>query len=193
LRDLRIEKAQRSIELKQKHDQSAKSQQLPVVGMIGAGNFTGQVLLPALQKTGVRFKSIASSGGVSGTHLGKKFGFEESTTEVDTIFGDPEINTVFITTRHDSHARFVIQALNTGKHVFVEKPLCLTIQEREEVRLAADPRGRAKTFQPDNLSGGNSSSFSRSKKSLDNATSVESTMPIRLLHNCSRGESVERR
>ena len=105
----------------------------PVVGVIGAGNFTGQVILPALQKTEVRLKIIASGGGVSGTHLGKKFGFEESTTDAERIFSDPEINTVFITTRHNTHAQFVSDALNSGKHVFVEKPLCLTIQELDSL------------------------------------------------------------
>ncbi len=105
----------------------------PVIGMIGAGNFTNQILLPALKKTGVRLKRIASSGGVSGTHLGKKYGFEQSITDVDKIFNDPEINVVFITTRHNSHAQFVCQALEAGKNVFVEKPLVITLKELEKV------------------------------------------------------------
>jgi len=96
-----------------------------IIGVIGAGNFTGRMLLPALHKTGVRLKIIASANGVTGTYLGKKFGFEQSTTDVDRVFTDPEINTVVITTRHNTHARFVLQALQAGKHVFVEKPLCL--------------------------------------------------------------------
>ncbi len=106
----------------------------PVIGMIGAGNFTNQVLLPALKKTGVRLKSIASSGGVSGTYLGKKYGFEQSITDVEIIFGDPEINTIFITTRHNSHAQFVCRTLEAGKNVFVEKPLAINSEELEKVR-----------------------------------------------------------
>ena len=105
----------------------------PVVGMIGAGNFTGQVLLPALKKTEVRLRSIASGGGVSGTHMGRKFSFEQSTTDTEALFSDPQVNTLFITTRHNSHAHFVLQALKAGKHVFVEKPLCLTLQELNEI------------------------------------------------------------
>lgn len=105
----------------------------PVIGMIGAGNFTNQVLLPALKKTGARLKSIASSGGVSGTHLGKKYGFEQSITDVEIIFGDTEINTIFITTRHNSHAQFVCRALEAGKNVFVEKPLAITSEELKRV------------------------------------------------------------
>jgi predicted dehydrogenase/threonine dehydrogenase-like Zn-dependent dehydrogenase len=128
--------------------------QTPVIGMIGAGNFTGQVLLPALRDTGARLKSIASAGGVSGTHLAKKFGFELSTTNGDSVIGDPEINTVFITTRHNTHASYVIEALKAGKHVFVEKPLCLTNQELEEIMLAADSRRQPQIFPPDDSSGG---------------------------------------
>jgi predicted dehydrogenase/threonine dehydrogenase-like Zn-dependent dehydrogenase len=105
----------------------------PVIGMIGAGNFTNQVLLPALKKTNVRLKSIASSGGVSGTYLGKKYGFEQSITDVDRIFNDPEINVIFITTRHNSHAQFVCRALEAGKNVFVEKPMAITLEELEKV------------------------------------------------------------
>ena len=110
-----------------------------VIGLIGAGNFTGQVLLPALKKTGVRLKIIASAAGVSGTHLGRKFGFEESTTDTDSIFADPEINLVVITTRHNTHARHVVQALHAGKHVYVEKPLCLTETELAEIASVYQP------------------------------------------------------
>jgi len=105
----------------------------PVIGIIGAGNFTNQVLLPALKKTCVRLKYIASSSGVSGTHLGRKYGFEQSITDIDMIFNDPEINVVFITTRHNIHAQFVCRALEAGKNVFVEKPLAITSEELEKV------------------------------------------------------------
>ena len=128
------QKDERTVTLKQSYERSAMSYKLPVIGLIGAGNFTGQVLLPALQKTGVRLKTIASSGGASGTHLGKKFGFEESTTDTERIFADTEINTVFITTQHNMHAYFVLEALRAGKHVFVEKPLCLNIEELSQIK-----------------------------------------------------------
>ena len=106
-----------------------------VVGLIGAGNFTGQVLLPALRRTGARLKTIVSASGVTSTHLGKKFGFEQSTTESDRIFEDPEINTIIITTRHGSHARYVLQGLCAGKRIYVEKPLCLNCDELHEIAV----------------------------------------------------------
>lgn len=107
-----------------------------VVGMIGAGNFTGLVLAPALAKTPAVLKTIASSGGTSATLVAQKQGFAQATSDYKTIIDDPEINTVFITTRHNSHARMTIEALQAGKHVFVEKPLALTPEELQSVREA---------------------------------------------------------
>jgi len=104
-----------------------------VVGVIGAGGFTGQVLLPALKETGARLKTIISAKGVSGTQLGRKFGFENSSTAADALFDDDEINAVLITTRHDSHARYVLRGLEAGKCVYVEKPLCLNAAEFAEI------------------------------------------------------------
>jgi predicted dehydrogenase/threonine dehydrogenase-like Zn-dependent dehydrogenase len=104
-----------------------------VIGMLGAGNFTGRILLPALVKTDCDLKTIVSSGGVSGTLLGRKFGFQSSGTDSSDVFNDAEINTVFITTRHNSHADFMLKAIAAGKHVFCEKPLCLNMTELEEI------------------------------------------------------------
>ena len=104
-----------------------------VVGVIGAGNYTGQTLLPAVVKAGARLRLIVSGAGVTAAHLGKKFGFEQAGTDAAAIFADPEINTVLITTRHDSHARFVVDGLHAGKRVFVEKPLALTEAELDEI------------------------------------------------------------
>ena len=105
-----------------------------VVGVIGAGSFTSLVIVPALKKTSARLKSISSGTGVSGSHLAKKFGFENSTTDNDSIFNDPEINTVFITTRHANHGALVLRALEAGKHVFVEKPLAIHRPEVEAIQ-----------------------------------------------------------
>lgn len=105
----------------------------PVVGFIGAGNYASRVLIPAFKAAGGQFKTLVTSGGISGVVHGEKAGFSEASTDVDQTLSDQEINTVAIVTRHDSHARLVAKALQAGKHVFVEKPLCLTFDELAEI------------------------------------------------------------
>jgi predicted dehydrogenase/threonine dehydrogenase-like Zn-dependent dehydrogenase len=96
------------------------------LGVLGAGLFANAMLLPAIQKAGdIQLIGIASSGGLHAQHSGKKFGFQFATSSDDEIINDPNINTVAILTRHDSHADLVVKALKAGKHVFVEKPLAI--------------------------------------------------------------------
>ncbi|MCA9171706.1 MAG: bi-domain-containing oxidoreductase, partial [Planctomycetales bacterium] len=106
------------------------------IGMIGAGAFTKGVLLPALAKTGATLDTIVSAGGVSAAHAARKFGFRASSTDFNAVLQDERINTVFITTRHNQHARMVSEALAAGKHVFVEKPLAIDMAGLEQVRAA---------------------------------------------------------
>ncbi len=106
------------------------------IGIIGTGNFTKMVILPAMGKIGTNIKSIASARGVSSTIMAKKYGIGDSTTDYMQILNDPEVNTVMITTRHNMHAPMVIEAMNAGKNVFVEKPLALNDQELNDVITA---------------------------------------------------------
>jgi len=105
----------------------------PIIGVIGAGNFTGRILLKALKNTPAILKTIVSQNGINASHLGKKFSFNEASTDINKIFNDNEINTVFITTRHDTHCDLIIKSLESGKHVFVEKPLCLNNTELKQI------------------------------------------------------------
>ncbi|MCF8150195.1 MAG: bi-domain-containing oxidoreductase [Sulfuritalea sp.] len=107
------------------------------LGFIGAGNYATAVLIPAFKATGARLKTVASSGGVSGLHAGRKLGFEATTTDTASVLADADVNTVVITTRHDSHAKLVCDALRAGKHVFVEKPLALRMEELVEIEAAS--------------------------------------------------------
>jgi len=104
-----------------------------VIGIIGAGNFTASMILPQLAKTPARLQAIASSGGLSATTLARKFGIAKATTDYRTILEDGDIDTVLVTTRHNTHAWLVIEALRTGKHVFVEKPLALNHEELDSI------------------------------------------------------------
>ncbi|HLB42244.1 MAG TPA: bi-domain-containing oxidoreductase [Gammaproteobacteria bacterium] len=103
------------------------------VGFIGAGNYASRSLIPAFKYTEAFLKVIACSGGVSGTQLGKKYGFVKVTTDVNHIFLDSEINTVVIATRHHNHAHLICEALKANKHVFIEKPLCVSLPELDSV------------------------------------------------------------
>jgi len=104
-----------------------------VLGIIGAGNFTNMTLLPSLKGSGAHIKTIASSGGFSGTQLAKKHGISKSTTDYKTILNDKDVDTIIITTRHGSHAKMVIESLNAGKNTFVEKPLALNQNELDQI------------------------------------------------------------
>ncbi len=113
------------------NDSSFNSQK-GVVGIIGAGNFTNMVVLPCL-KGRAHVNTIASSGGVSGTQLAKKYGISQSTTDYKEILKNKDIDTVIITTRHGEHAKLVIESLNAGKNTFVEKPLALNHDQLNQI------------------------------------------------------------
>lgn len=127
----------RRSELARDDRQQAGSYGRASVGFIGSGNYATGVLIPAFKAAGARLKVVASSAGVSGLHAARKFGFEQTTTDTAGVLGDSAVNAVVITTRHDSHAGLVIDALKAGKHVFVEKPLCLTLAELAAIEAAA--------------------------------------------------------
>ncbi|MFK7945744.1 MAG: bi-domain-containing oxidoreductase [Paracoccaceae bacterium] len=109
----------------------------PIIAMIGAGNYGGRVLAPAFANAGAVLHSIVSAKGVSATHIGAKHGFANVSTDADSVLSLPDVDTIVIATRHNAHAGTVLQALEQGKHVFVEKPLCLTKAEADAVEQAA--------------------------------------------------------
>jgi predicted dehydrogenase/threonine dehydrogenase-like Zn-dependent dehydrogenase len=100
-----------------------------VVGIIGAGNFARAVMLPILAKKAIALACIAARNPVAAASAARKFHVSEATTDAGSILRDNRINTVFALTGHDSHAHWVCEALKAGKHVFVEKPLCLSAEE----------------------------------------------------------------
>ena len=108
----------------------------PGISFIGAGNYAGQVLIPAFKAGGARFDTLVSAGGVTSVHHGKKFGFEAAATDPGEVFKSAATDAVVIATRHDTHAGYVLQALENRKHVFCEKPLTMTVEELEEIEGA---------------------------------------------------------
>ncbi|NVK44045.1 MAG: zinc-binding dehydrogenase [Oceanospirillaceae bacterium] len=108
----------------------------PVMGFIGAGNYASRVLIPAFKAAGAQLHTLATAGGINSVVHGEKAGFAEASTDTEAMLDNTEINTVAIVTRHDSHARFVSQALKAGKHVFVEKPLSIDFEGLAQVEGA---------------------------------------------------------
>ena len=103
-----------------------------VIGFIGAGNFAQSNLLPNIK--GAELKTVVTGKPINADSVKDKFGFKKGTTSAKEIFNDNEINTVFIATRHASHAGYVIEALKSGKNVFVEKPLAINEEELEKIK-----------------------------------------------------------
>ena len=115
------------------------------IGIIGAGNFTSAMILPCLKKTSANLKFIASSSGLSGTTLAKKYKISNSTTDNSIILEDKEVDLIMITTRHNSHSKLVVDSLQKGKNVFVEKPLALNIEELDQIIEAYNKSGKTLT------------------------------------------------
>ncbi len=108
--------------------------QRPNISFIGSGNYATSVLIPAFKTAGVNLCSVASNTGVSSVYAGKKYGFEAATTDTNSLFEKDKSDAIVIATRHNSHARFTLEAFQANKHVFVEKPLCLTLDELNEIK-----------------------------------------------------------
>jgi len=105
-----------------------------VLGVIGAGAFAKSVLLPELKKlNGVRFHTLATQRGATAEHGQQTFGFDVAAADEAAVLDNPEINTVLVATRHDSHADLTARALAAGKAVLVEKPLALDMDEINRV------------------------------------------------------------
>jgi predicted dehydrogenase/threonine dehydrogenase-like Zn-dependent dehydrogenase len=112
------------------------------VGCLGAGNYARLTLLPAMRKHNIfQPQVLCSAGGLSAAHAGDRMGFTTATTDEDALLSSPDVDAVFVLTRHDHHARQVIKAIRSGKHVFVEKPLALTLAEIREIESAMQEAG----------------------------------------------------
>jgi len=134
---LKITKESRSVNFKS-YPSCSDSTKESGVSFIGSGNYATRSLMPAFKKSGAKLINVASANGVSGMHAGRKFGFEKTTTDNDSIFQDPKTDAIVVTTRHNSHADFVIKAIDFRKNIFVEKPLCLKQEELNEIKAAYD-------------------------------------------------------
>lgn len=113
------------------------------VAFIGAGSYAQGNLLPNLPPVNaVGRVAIMTNSGTTSKRVAEKFKFAKCTSDINEILGDDKINTVFVATRHDSHAKYVLEALGAGKNVYVEKPLCLTLDELVEIEDCVAESGK---------------------------------------------------
>lgn len=108
------------------------------LGFVGAGNFAQSYLIPHLPAKGLERLGLCTGTGVNAKSVAKKHGFDWCTTNPDEVIQHNKINTVFIATRHHLHGPLALKALQAGKHVFVEKPMCLNAEELDALEAVQD-------------------------------------------------------
>jgi predicted dehydrogenase/threonine dehydrogenase-like Zn-dependent dehydrogenase len=129
------QKMDRQIKVERHHIRKVKSE--IVLGLIGAGNYAGAMLYPQFKKyPDVEIIGIAAGTGISAEDKAKKYSAQVITTDYTELLRNKKINGVFITTRHYLHAEQIVEALKSDKHVFVEKPIALSIKELESIKEA---------------------------------------------------------
>ncbi|MBL4709229.1 MAG: Gfo/Idh/MocA family oxidoreductase, partial [Flavobacteriales bacterium] len=103
------------------------------IGLIGAGSFAQNFLLPIL-KGKVDLVGIATARPTSAKYIADKYHFGFCTNDANSLAKSDKLNTIFIATRHNAHAQYVVEGLRANKNVFVEKPLCLNEEELEQIK-----------------------------------------------------------
>jgi len=133
------------------------------VGLIGAGGFAKGMHLPNLQKLSGKYeiRAICSRTGANAKSAATKFGAEYSTTDYREILADSEIDLIMICTRHNLHCRMVLESLQAGKHTFVEKPLCTTKAELDDIKDFFNSKFKIQNSKPPLLMVGFNRRFSK--------------------------------
>lgn len=111
------------------------------LGMIGAGNYAKSMLLPHFPSLNdLSLETICTSRGMNAEALARRYGFRNATTDPTEIFNNPEINSILVATRHDTHADYTRQAIESGKSAYVEKPLAMNEEELASIINALGDR-----------------------------------------------------
>ena len=153
------------------------------VGCIGAGNYATRFLLPHLEKNDlVQLGGLVTATGLSAEKKATKFGFEYCTTDADVLFDDNSIDAIVIATRHSTHAEFTVQALNAGKHVFVEKPMVVSEEQLGDVVEAYE---RANVQKPTGVMVGLNRRFAPMVQSLREVFSPST--PLQMIYRVNSG------
>ncbi|TDD24105.1 oxidoreductase [Kribbella turkmenica] len=111
-------------------------------GFIGAGNYASSMLLPHLQKNDdAVLAHVATNKSLSAANAQRRFGFERISTDANDVLTNDSLDAIFVVTRHSTHADLACRALETGKAVFVEKPLALTDEDLDRIVATAEATG----------------------------------------------------
>jgi predicted dehydrogenase len=154
------------------------------VAAVGSGTFARSVLFPALRRAGgMRLRAVVASSGASALSAARRFGFEQAATDLPAVLADPDVQAVFVATPHRHHAALATAALEAGRHVFVEKPLC--VAEHELHHLAGCYRALAVRPAPPILTVGFNRRFSPLSAQL--RTEVGGLGPLVLVHRVNAG------
>ena len=102
------------------------------ISFIGAGSFAQNSLLPNI--TTGNLISVVTAESHNTRNIANKYGFASALSDANQVLDDDKTNVIFVVTRHDSHYKYVLDSVRRGKHVFVEKPLCMTLQELETIK-----------------------------------------------------------
>ena len=104
------------------------------VGLIGGGNFARSTILPLMKENGnFAFIGIATTGGISIAQTQAVEGFSYTTNNYRDLLADDNIDLIVVSTNHNTHAKFIVEALQAGKNVYTEKPLCITMEDLERI------------------------------------------------------------
>lgn len=120
---------------------TAGSAQAVRIGLIGAGDYAKSMLLPNFKNYGADFQAIATATGVTARAVGEQYGFRFCVSTAEEVINDADVNLIVIATRPGSHGELARRALESGKHVFVEKPLAATDEELDAVLAASSSGG----------------------------------------------------
>lgn len=133
----RAEKRATTCEFERTTEKKKTNKQVISVGIIGAGNFVRSTVIPNMKKKGkFDFIALATTGGINASQASGLGDFKYITTDVYKLMKDEEIDLIVVATQHNTHSKYTIEALNHNKHVYCEKPLALTIEELENVKVA---------------------------------------------------------
>jgi predicted dehydrogenase len=111
--------------------------------LVGAGNLAKWAHLPALQKIpGAKLHAVHSNSGARGKSYAMRFGANYASSDYEEILNDKDVDAILIASRHKEHAQQAIDALNAGKHVFIEKPMAITVEECQAIYKAVQASGK---------------------------------------------------